>query len=103
MVSYILCSDIFWRNYLRTKYYRRPKHCFEDINEKFWEELIAYFPFHTYLVFDTTWTASNSSIVLRVFVAEEVFRKLLPSNGRFIWFHYPGIQVLEGGQTDSIF
>jgi hypothetical protein len=26
-------------------------------NKKFWEELTPYFPFSTYQIFDTTWTA----------------------------------------------
>jgi hypothetical protein len=44
-------------------------------NEKFWEELIAYFPFTTYRIFyDTDRTensAPNSSIVACIFAAAE--------------------------------
>jgi hypothetical protein len=73
----ILILEVDYVRYMNTLVYLfvRYFYCFDQINEKFWEERIAYFPWH-----DTGHTendaSNNSSIVTCVFVTAVTF---LPS------------------------
>jgi hypothetical protein len=67
-------------------------------DKKFWEEIIAYFPFTTYWVFDTTRTAlkiPRPTVVLLLCVCinchGNVFTELLLRKGRLFWPHYFGL------------
>jgi hypothetical protein len=76
----------FFMGFQEVKIRLQQKEIQYNINKKFWEELLAYFPFIIYSVLDTTRTAqktesSNSFIVACIRCYGNMFIKPLPNNG----------------------